>query len=155
MNISIIGVLPWRELDLAAKTDTRFYVISIFMQRIYGQWAGNLVSILIMWTFASKSSRFCWDIPRPLLTMMETTSRPWVICRASLSPTSLLALGGAAVLFCLLRLADVIAALVVIRIMVSSQLLTVGIMVLRTRRPRRNLSYVALSGARAAGHHRR
>ncbi len=48
---------------------------------------------------------------------------------------SLLALGLVATLFCLLRLADVIAALVVIRILLQFIVQAVGVMVLRVRRP--------------------
>jgi amino acid transporter len=44
-------------------------------------------------------------------------------------------LGGAAILFCLFRLADVVTALVVIRIMTQFLAQTLGIIVLRTRRP--------------------
>ena len=48
---------------------------------------------------------------------------------------SLLALGGVAVLFCFLSLADVIAALVVIRIMLQFLVQAIGVIVLRIRRP--------------------
>jgi amino acid transporter len=48
---------------------------------------------------------------------------------------SLLVLGGIASLFCFFRLADVIAALVVIRIIVQFLAQTVGVVVLRVRRP--------------------
>jgi amino acid transporter len=48
---------------------------------------------------------------------------------------SLLVLGGLAALFCFFRLADVIAALVVIRIIVQFLAQTVGVIVLRRRRP--------------------
>jgi len=44
-------------------------------------------------------------------------------------------LGGIAVVFCFLRLSDVIAALVVIRIIVQFLAQTVGVVVLRVRRP--------------------
>src|SRR5262249_57511175 len=54
MNIGILGVLPWRELDQAAQTNTRTYVISTMMHRLYGSWAGQIAAVLIMWTaFAS------------------------------------------------------------------------------------------------------
>src|ERR1051325_1026179 len=54
MNVSILGVVPWRELQAAAQTNTRFYVISTMMERVYGRWAGGLAAVLIMWTaFAS------------------------------------------------------------------------------------------------------
>jgi basic amino acid/polyamine antiporter, APA family len=48
---------------------------------------------------------------------------------------SLLALAGAGALFCFLRLADLIAALVVIRILLQFLVQSVGVMVLRVRRP--------------------
>jgi amino acid transporter len=48
---------------------------------------------------------------------------------------SLLALGGVAALFCFLRLVDVIAAMVVIRIMLQFLLQAIGVIVLRVRRP--------------------
>jgi amino acid transporter len=47
----------------------------------------------------------------------------------------LLALGGVAVLFCFLALADVIAALVVIRITLQFLVQAIGLIVLRVRRP--------------------
>src|SRR5947209_1786371 len=54
MNISILGVVPWRALQSAAQTNTRFYVVSTMMERLYGSWAGALAAALIMWTaFAS------------------------------------------------------------------------------------------------------
>jgi len=48
---------------------------------------------------------------------------------------SLLTLGGVAMCFCLFRLADVVTALVVIRVMVQFLAQTIGIIVLRSRRP--------------------
>jgi APA family basic amino acid/polyamine antiporter len=48
---------------------------------------------------------------------------------------SLLALAGVAALFCFLRLADLIAALVVIRIILQFLVQSVGVIVLRVRRP--------------------
>jgi len=54
MNISILGVIPWQELVATAKSDTHFFIISVFMERVYGHWAANLATGLIMWTaFAS------------------------------------------------------------------------------------------------------
>src|SRR5208282_1649452 len=47
MNIVVLGVVPWREMS--SHSGEQSYVISIFMQRIYGAWAGRLVTALIMW----------------------------------------------------------------------------------------------------------
>jgi hypothetical protein len=51
MNISILGVIPWRELAETAKPenlDARRFVISVFMERLYGHWAGYLATALII-----------------------------------------------------------------------------------------------------------
>src|SRR4029450_9359104 len=48
---------------------------------------------------------------------------------------SLLVMGGIAAVFCFFRLADVIASLVVIRILVQFLAQLVGVIVLRVRRP--------------------
>jgi len=55
--------------------------------------------------------------------------------RASHSVRSVLALAAVAALFCFLRLADLIAALVVIRILLQYLVQAVGVIVLRIRRP--------------------
>src|SRR5271165_4316198 len=53
MNISVLGVIPWREMTQLSN-DQNNYVISVFMQRIYGNWAGRIAAGLIIWTaFAS------------------------------------------------------------------------------------------------------
>ncbi|HYY42234.1 MAG TPA: APC family permease, partial [Pyrinomonadaceae bacterium] len=54
MNVSILGVIPWREFETTAASDARRYVVSSFMERLYGRGAGLLATALIMWTaFAS------------------------------------------------------------------------------------------------------
>ena len=139
MNISILGVLPWQELNQAAATNTRFYVVSIFMQRIYGNWAATLVTALIMWTaFASVFSLLLGYSRVPYAAALDGNYfRVFrrVHPRDRFPYVSLLVLGAVAMAACFLRLEDVIAALVVIRIMVQFLFQTVGIIVLRIRRP--------------------
>ncbi len=139
MNISMLGVLPWQELDAAAKSGTRFYVVSTFMDRIYGAWAARLVTALIMWTaFASVFSLLLGYSRVPYAAALDGN---YFRAFARVHPhgrfpyISLLALGAVAIGACFLRLADVIAALVVIRISVQFLLQTVGIIILRIRRP--------------------
>ena len=139
MNVSILGVLPWQELSQAAKSETRFYVISLFMQRIYGTGAAYLAALLIMWTaFASVFSLLLGYSRVPYAAALDGN---YFRVFARLHPqkrfphVSLLALGIAASAACFLRLADVIAALVVIRIMVQFLVQAIGLIVLRVRRP--------------------
>jgi basic amino acid/polyamine antiporter, APA family len=138
MNIAVLGVIPWRELAVPASQQDN-HVMSIFMQRIYGSWAGRTVTALIMWTaFASVFSLLLGYSRVPYAAALDGN---YFRAFARVHPqhrfptVSLLALGGVAMLFCFLRLADVIAALVVIRILLQFIVQAVGVMVLRRRRP--------------------
>jgi APA family basic amino acid/polyamine antiporter len=139
MNISMLGVMPWRELDAASKSETRFYVVSTMMQRLYGDRAGAIAAVLVMWTaFASVFSLLLGYSRVPYAAALDGN---YFKAFARLHPkhrfpyVSLLWMGAAAMAFCFLRLADVIAALVVIRIMLQFLLQAAGVMVLRVRRP--------------------
>jgi APA family basic amino acid/polyamine antiporter len=139
MNLSVLGVVDWHEVIAAAKSDNKLYVFSTFMQRIYGSWAANLVTLLIMLTaFASVFSLVLGYSRVPYAAALDGN---YFKVFARIHPVyhfphiSLLALGGVAVLFCFFPLADVIAALVVIRILLQFLLQAVGIIVLRIRRP--------------------
>src|ERR1700732_393997 len=44
MNVCILAVIPWREMLQAAQNNSGLYVVSLFMQRIYGAWAARLVA---------------------------------------------------------------------------------------------------------------
>jgi APA family basic amino acid/polyamine antiporter len=139
MNISILGVVPWQELSATAHSDARRFVVSVFMEQVYGHWAGTLVSGLIIWTaFASVFSLLLGysRVPYAAATdgdYFQTFAR--VHPKHHIPHVSLLVLGAVAVAFCTLRLADVIAALVVIRILVQFLAQTVGVIVFRIRRP--------------------
>jgi APA family basic amino acid/polyamine antiporter len=139
MNISILGVVDWRELSETAESDARRYIISVFMQRLYGGWAGLLATLLIMWTaFASVFSLMLGYSRVPYAAAFDGN---YFKVFARVHPkhrfpyVSLLVLGTAAAAFCFMRLADVIAALVVIRILIQFLAQTVGVVVLRVRRP--------------------
>ncbi|MGB9104015.1 MAG: APC family permease [Terriglobales bacterium] len=139
MNISIVGVLPWQELQSAAHSGTRFYVASTFMERIYGPWAARVVTVLIMWTaFASVFSLLLGYSRVPYAAALDGNyfrAFARVHPEGKFPHVSMLALGAVAIAACFLRLADIIAALVVIRIMIQFLFQTVGIIVLRVRRP--------------------
>lgn len=139
MNISILGVLPWQELQQSAQTDTHNYTISIFMQRLYGTRAAQFATVLIMWTaFASVFSLLLGYSRVPYAAARDGNYfRVFgeVHAKHHIPHVSLLVLAGAAALFCFLRLADVIAAMVVIRIMIQFIVQAVGLLWLRARRP--------------------
>ncbi len=138
MNISVLGVVPWREMTGHAGEQSN-YVVSVFMERIYGNWAGRAIAALIIWTaFASVFSLLLGYSRVPYAAALDGN---YFRAFARVHPekrfptVSLLALGAVAILFCLLRLSDVIAALVVIRILLQFIVQAVGAMVLRRTRP--------------------
>jgi basic amino acid/polyamine antiporter, APA family len=138
MNISVLGVVPWREM-VAHTGEQNNYVISVFMERIYGNWAGRAIAVLIIWTaFASVFSLLLGYSRVPYAAAMDGN---YFRAFARVHPekrfptVSLLALGAVAIAFCLLRLADLIAALVVIRILLQFIVQAVGVIVLRYRQP--------------------
>jgi amino acid transporter len=139
MNISILGVIPWREFAGTADTPAQRYVIASFMERLYGTKAGVVATALIMWTaFASVFSLLLGYSRVPFAAARDGN---YFRVFARVHPrhrfpyVSLLVMAGIATVFCFFRLADVIAALVVIRILVQFLAQIVGVVVLRLRRP--------------------
>ena len=139
MNLSVLGVVDWHEVIAAGGSNNKLYVFSTFMQRIYGSWAANLVTIMVMVTaFASVFSLVLGYSRVPYAAALDGN---YFKIFARVHPVyqfphvSLLALGGVSMLFCFFPLADVIAALVVIRILLQFILQAVGVIVLRIRRP--------------------
>jgi len=133
MNVAILGTMPWQEVA-ASK-----FVISEFMLRVWGPWAGSTVTLLMLWTaFASVFSLLMGYSRIPYAAALDGEYFPAfarVHPRHQIPHVSLLVLGGNAVLFCLFRLADVVTALVVIRLIVQFLAQTIGVIVLRQRRP--------------------
>lgn len=138
MNVSILGVVPWQEM-VRPKSNSGLYVVSIFMQRIYGPWAAKLATVLVMWTaFASVFSLMLGYSRVPYAAALDGNyfrAFARVHPRYRFPYVSLLALAGVAMLFCFLSLAEVIAALVVIRITLQFLVQAIGLIVLRIRRP--------------------
>ncbi|MGH9392985.1 MAG: APC family permease, partial [Terriglobales bacterium] len=140
MNIGVLGVLPWRELT-GSNAPAQAYVISVLMQRVYGGWAARLVTALIMVTaFASVFSLLLGYARVPYAAARDGnyfSGFARLHPRGRFPAVSLLWLGGVAALFCLFRLVEVIAALVVIRIALQFLLQAVGLLLLRRRRGER------------------
>jgi len=138
MNVCILAVVPWREMLQAGQNNTGLYVVSLFMERIYGAWAARLVTGLVIATaFASVFSLMLGYSRVPYAAAKDGN---YFKAFAKVHPeyrfphVSLLALGVVAAAFCFLRLKDAIAALVVIRLILQFLVQAVGLIVLRMRR---------------------
>src|SRR5579862_5297712 len=106
MNISILGVVPWQELGESASSDARRYVVSVFMERIFGGWAGKAVTVLILWTaFASIFSLLLGYSRVPYAAAIEGDYfKPFahVHSEFKIPDVSLIVLGAVAMIFCTL-----------------------------------------------------
>src|SRR5262249_12337731 len=139
MNISILGVVPWQELEQSAGSESRFYVASTVLARAWGPAAGVIAAVLVIWTaFASVFSLMLGYSRVPYAAAADGNYfRVYgkLHAKNQFPYASLLTLGFVATVFCLFRLQDVIAALVVIRIVVQFLMQIVGLLWLRHRRP--------------------
>jgi len=130
MNISVLGVVPWREMS-SHSGDQNNYIISIFMERTYGTWAAHMITVLIMWTaIASVFSTLLGYSRVPYAAAIDGN---YFRAFARVHPEK--RFPTVSIAFCLLRLADLIAALVVIRILLQFIVQAVGVIVLRQRQP--------------------
>jgi len=139
VNFSVIGVVPWREFVPAQDKPAATFIVSIFMQQIYGPTVAAWFTLLILWTaFAS------------VFALLLGYSRiPYAAARdgyffkpfARLHPTgqfpsvSLVVLGIIAIACSALSLGDVIGALLVTRILVQFIGQIAAVVLLRRNRP--------------------
>ncbi len=136
LNTSVLGTMPWQEL---AHEPAKLSVAAVVVQRAYGPVAGNVVALLVVWTaFASVYALLLGYSRVPYAAALDGNyfkvfAR--VHPRHRIPNVSLLMLAGVSMIFCMLQLADLVAALVVIRILLQFLLQQVGVMVLRRTQP--------------------
>ncbi|HEX4005845.1 MAG TPA: APC family permease [Acidobacteriaceae bacterium] len=136
MNISVLGVIPAGTMGHGAAAGT---VVSRMVAVTLGPTMAIIVTCLIMWT--AFSSVFALLMGYSRVPYAAALDGNYFRIFAHLHPKrnfpdfSLLALGGVAMIFCFLRLVQVIAALVVIRIVLQYLLQQVGVIWLRIQRP--------------------
>ncbi|MCX7427483.1 MAG: amino acid permease [Planctomycetia bacterium] len=120
MNLSIIGVVPWRE---AIGSDAKDYIVSVFMERIYGPAGGVLVTLLICWT--ALASVFALMLGYSRIPYAAARDGFFFSAFSRLHPrgdfphVSLLVLGAVSVAASFFTLQEVINALIATRILVQ------------------------------------
>jgi amino acid transporter len=50
MNLSIIGVVPWREFVPAEGNPKADFIVSLFMERVYGSKIAAIFTLMVLWT---------------------------------------------------------------------------------------------------------
>jgi amino acid transporter len=125
MNISILGVIPWR--DVVASQ----HIASDLMSRIYGSRAADLVTLMIVWT--ALASTFAALLGYSRVPYASARAGHFFRFFAATHPTgqfphrSLLLISFVAIVACLFDLGTVITALLTSRILIQfvSQIVTV------------------------------
>ena len=139
INLSIIGVIPWREFVPASAHPESNFIVSVFMERIYGHRVATIFTLLILWTafgsvfalllgysripFAAAKSGYFF---RPFARLHPTKDFPYV---------SLLVLGAISIVAGFFSLGTVIDALIITRILVQFMGQVFGLILLRRRAP--------------------
>jgi amino acid transporter len=139
MNLSIIGVVPWREFVPAAAHPESDFIVSTFMERVYGARVATLFTALVLWTaFGSVFALLLGYSRIPYAAAVDGT---FFKAFARLHPSkrfphvSLLLIGLIAIAASTLSLGMVIDALITTRILVQFIGQIVALTLLRRHAP--------------------
>jgi amino acid transporter len=139
MNISVMGILPWQELVGQAGANARLSVVAVVVARVYGLVAGRVVALLVVWTAFASVYALLLGYSRVPYAAARDGNYFKILARVHpryrFPNISLLVLTGVALVFCMLQLIDLVAALVVIRILLQFLLQQVGLIILRHTHP--------------------
>ncbi len=133
LNTTILGVVPWR--DAVASQ----HVVSDFMEIVYGSWAAQVLTYLVLG--ASAASVFALLLGYSRIPYAAAKDGKFFSVFARLHPTkrfphvSLLTLGLASTVFCFFDLSNIIQALIVIQIIIQVLGQIVAVTLIRTYRP--------------------
>jgi amino acid transporter len=139
INLSIIGVVPWREFVPADTHPESSFIVSIFMQKIYGTGVAVIFTLLVLWT--AFGSVFALLLGYSRIPFAAAESGYFFRVFGRLHPTkdfpyiSLLVLGAISIVAGFFSLGTVIDALIVTRILVQFMGQAFGLILLRRRQP--------------------
>jgi amino acid transporter len=140
INLSIIGVVPWREF-VPAEDHKPFsdFVVSIFMERIYGRPAAMAFTAMVLWTaFGSVFALLLGYSRIPYAAARDGTFFPAFArlhARGGFPYVSLLAIGAVAIACSFFSLGAVIDALISTRVLVQFVGQVIAVILLRRREP--------------------
>jgi amino acid transporter len=139
LNLSILGVVPWREFVPADAKPNAGFVVSAFMERIYGPSVARIFTLMILWT--AFGSVFALLLGYSRVPYAAAREGYFFKSFARLHPTkgfphvALLVLGLLSILSSLLPLDVVIDALIATRILVQFIGQIGAVVLLRRRSP--------------------
>jgi amino acid transporter len=146
MNVSVTSVIPWQEIKHWVDTDTKVFVISTFIERLYGHTAAIAITIMILWV--ALASLFAVMLGYSRVPFAAARDGAFFEIFGKLHPKknfpyiSLLVLAGFAFVFSLLfRMGEIISGILAMRIVVQFIGQAVGLILLRERKGTTHLPY--------------
>lgn len=146
MNTSVGSVIAWQEVKLWQDTGVNNFVVSTFIERLYGQTAANIATVMILWV--ALASLFAVMLGYSRVPYAAAADGSFFRVFATLHPKrnfpyiSLLVLSGFAFVFSLLfRMSDVISGILAMRIIVQFIGQAIGVVLLRQRNGKAGLPY--------------
>lgn len=139
INLSIIGVVPWREFVPAENNPNANYVVSIFIERLLGPKMAVIFTGFVLWT--AFASVFALMLGYSRIPYAAALDGYFFRIFAKLHPTknfpyvSLLLIGGISILCSFFPLGTVIDALITTRILVQFIGQTAAVILIRRTRP--------------------
>jgi amino acid transporter len=139
INLSIIGVISWRDFVPADTHPESEFIVSVFMERLYGPGVAKVFTFLILWT--AFGSVFALLLGYSRIPYAAARDGYFFNIFGRLHPTggfphvSLVVLGAISILCSLLPLGLVIDALITTRILVQFIGQVFAVMLLRARQP--------------------
>ena len=146
MNISVTSVIPWQQIKSWQDSGENNFVVSIFIERLYGKAAANIATIMILWV--AIASLFAVMLGYSRVPYAAAVDGAFFKIFGKLHPTknfpyvSLLVLAGFGLVFSLLfKMKQVIDGVLAMRIIVQFIAQGVGVMLLRRRNGTSHLPY--------------
>jgi amino acid transporter len=139
INLSIIGVVPWREFVPASERPDADFIVSIFMERIYGSGVATVFTAMVLWT--AFGSVFALLLGYSRIPYAAAQDGYFFRVFGNLHPTkrfpyvSLLVIGLVSIVCSFLSLGLVIDALITTRIVVQFMGQVGAVVLLRRLRP--------------------
>ena len=139
INFSIIGVVPWREFVPSDAHPESNFIVSTFMEKIYGSRVATVFTLLVLWT--AFGSVFALLLGYSRIPFAAAESGYFFRVFGRLHPTknfpyiSLIVLGILSIIAGFFSLGTVIDALIVTRILVQFMGQIVGLILLRKSAP--------------------
>ena len=145
INFSVIGVVPWRDFVPAAEHSQSNFIVSIFMERIYGRGIAMLFTAMVLWT--AFGSVFALLLGYSRVPYAAAIDGYFFKVFGKLHPTknfpfiSLVVLGVIAIICSFFSLGMVIDALITTRILIQFVGQIVAVFLLRRNRPELSRPY--------------